>query len=67
LLSAPYRQSTSEDGKDEAHEKKSIRTHNRTLLSAVARTEVFKLVAVNPYWHGGYTTPPEDIQKQRED
>ena len=34
------------------------------LFSAVAQRQIFDLVSANPYWHGGFTTPPEDMQNQ---
>jgi hypothetical protein len=34
------------------------------LLSAVAQKHIFDLVFANPYWHGGFTKPPEDMQEQ---
>jgi hypothetical protein len=34
------------------------------LFSVVGRTQIFNLAAANPYWDGGDTTPPADMQTQ---
>ena len=33
-------------------------------LSAVVQSQIFDFVSANPYWDGGDTAPPDDMQKQ---